>query len=144
MNEAKRVTPEQAWDLMEDEGYVYVDVRTVAEFEGGHPEGAFNVPYKLAQPGGMVENVDFLRVMTANFEKDAAIILGCRSGARSLAAANVLKAEGFSKVTDQLAGFGGTKDAAGATIELGWQAAGLPASITAEAGRDYESLKSTA
>lgn len=142
MTEEKRVTPEEAWDLMEDEGYVYVDVRTVAEFEGGHPEGAYNVPYKLAQPGGTVENPDFVRVMTSAFAKDTALILGCRSGGRSLAAVKVLKDAGFSKVTDQLAGFGGAKDAAGATIELGWQAAGLPATITAEEGRDYDSLKS--
>ena len=26
------------------EGYIYVDVRSIPEFEQGHPEGAVNVP----------------------------------------------------------------------------------------------------
>jgi rhodanese-related sulfurtransferase len=40
----KRVTPEQALELMRAEGYSYLDVRSVPEFDEGHPEGAYNVP----------------------------------------------------------------------------------------------------
>jgi rhodanese-related sulfurtransferase len=40
----RRVSPQEAKDLMDKEGYVYVDVRSIPEFEAGHPAGAFNVP----------------------------------------------------------------------------------------------------
>ena len=39
-----RVSPKDARDLMEKDGYAYVDVRSIPEFEAGHPEGAYNVP----------------------------------------------------------------------------------------------------
>ena len=32
----KRVSPEDAQRLMDKEGYVYVDVRSIPEFEAGH------------------------------------------------------------------------------------------------------------
>ena len=35
-----RVSPEEARDLMDKEGYAYLDVRSVPEFEAGHPTGA--------------------------------------------------------------------------------------------------------
>ncbi|NLY94241.1 MAG: rhodanese-like domain-containing protein [Myxococcales bacterium] len=137
----KRITPQEAYDLMEDEGYVYVDVRSVPEFEGGHPEGAYNVPLLHRGPRGLEPNPDFMKVMEACFDKDQKIIVGCQVGGRSLKACEQLLAAGFTGVVDQLAGFGGAKDAFGGTAEPGWQAAGLPVSIHAEAGRDYESLR---
>ena len=33
----KRVSPEEAQALMQDQGWAYVDVRSVPEFEQGHP-----------------------------------------------------------------------------------------------------------
>src|SRR5689334_20222021 len=59
----KRVDPEEALRLVRDEGYVYVDVRSVMEFDEGHPEGAYNVPLLDAGPGGMAPNPDFVDVM---------------------------------------------------------------------------------
>ena len=41
---SKRVSPQEARDLMEKDGYVYVDVRSIPEFDAGHPAGAYNVP----------------------------------------------------------------------------------------------------
>jgi len=49
----KRVSPEEALSLVEKEGYAYVDVRSVPEFESGHPEGAYNVPLAHLGPQGM-------------------------------------------------------------------------------------------
>ena len=40
----KRISPEEARDLMDKEGYVYLDVRSVPEFAAGHPTGAYNIP----------------------------------------------------------------------------------------------------
>jgi rhodanese-related sulfurtransferase len=136
----KRITPQEALELMEDEDYLYVDVRSVPEFEGGHPEGAFNVPLLHRGPRGLEPNPDFLAVMEACFEKDARLIVGCQVGGRSLKACEHLVRAGYVEVVDQLAGYGGAKDAFGGMAEPGWQAAGLPIAIRALEGRDYESL----
>ena len=64
----KRVSPEEALGLMEKDGYVYVDVRSVPEFEAGHPAGAFNVPLLDMSPMGMTPNPDFLRVMESSLK----------------------------------------------------------------------------
>ena len=138
------ITPEEALERMEDDGYAYVDVRSINEFEGGHPEGAFNIPLKHMMPGGMQDNGDFVPVMEAQFAKDAKVIVGCAAGGRSKAAAAILRAAGFSDVVDQCAGWGGKKDSFGATVEAGWQAAGLPAAVQAESGREYAALAAKA
>jgi rhodanese-related sulfurtransferase len=136
----KRITPQEALELMEDEGYQYVDVRSVPEFEGGHPEGAYNVPLLHRGARGLEPNPDFLAVMDASFGKDAKLVVGCQVGGRSLRACEQLLRAGFTDVVDQLAGYGGAKDAFGGMAEPGWQAAGLPIAIRAEPGRDYDSL----
>ena len=59
----KRVSPDEALGLVEKDGYVYVDVRSIPEFEAGHPTGAYNVPWKHMDPGGMSDTDDFLAVM---------------------------------------------------------------------------------
>ena len=59
----KRVSPEEAKKLIDDEGYVYVDVRSLPEFEAGHPTGAYNVPLMHQGPAGMTPNPDFMAVM---------------------------------------------------------------------------------
>ena len=66
---AKVISPEDALEKMEDEDYAYVDVRSVQEFEGGHPEGAYNVPWKHMGASGMQPNDDFLKVMEATFPR---------------------------------------------------------------------------
>lgn len=135
-----QLTPEEAFQKMEDDDYAYVDVRSINEFEGGHPEGAYNIPLKHMLPGGMAENADFVAVVEASFPKDAKLIVACKAGGRSKAAKGLLEAAGYSDVLDQFAGFSGARDQFGATLEPGWQAAGLPIAIEAEDGRDYASL----
>jgi rhodanese-related sulfurtransferase len=137
----EKITPEQALVLMEDEGFVYVDVRSVPEFEAGHPEGAYNVPWQHRGATGLVPNPDFLAVMTACFAKDTKLIVGCQAGGRSRAAAEALEAAGFTGVRDQLAGWGGARDAFGKAIEPGWMACGLPTGLVAEPGHSYDELR---
>lgn len=134
----KRVSPEEAQSLVEKDGYVYVDVRSIPEFEAGHPRGAYNVPWKHMDAGGASDNDDFVAVMEAAFGKDAKIVLGCKSGGRSLAAAQTLVEEGFSQVVDQRAGFVGGMGPQGP--EAGWAPQGLPTSQVAETGRAYAAL----
>lgn len=136
-----RITPEEAHDLMEDEDFVYVDVRSVPEFEAGHPEGAFNVPFLHRGPSGMAPNADFVLVMEANWPKDAKLVIACQAGGRSAKAVAVLEAAGFTELRDQFAGYGGSKDPFKGTVEPGWQATGLPMGLEPEPGHDYASLK---
>ena len=49
----KRVSPAEAAKLVDEEGYQFIDVRSVPEFDAGHPKGAFNVPLNHAGPAGM-------------------------------------------------------------------------------------------
>ena len=130
----RRVSPTEAQQLVEKEGYAYVDVRSVPEFERGHPEGAYNVPLAHMGPAGMAPNPDFTAVMEAHFPRDAKLVLGCLSGGRSLQAAGLLQSLGYSDVLDQRAGWGGNP------TEAGWAAQGLPAATEARPGRDWSTM----
>jgi rhodanese-related sulfurtransferase len=86
----------------------------------------------------MAPNPDFLRVFEDSFPRDASLILGCQTGVRSLHAAQILQAQGFSDVVDQRAGY------AGAPPDPGWRALGLPVATQAAEGRAYPALAAAA
>ncbi|KAK9096767.1 hypothetical protein Sjap_022264 [Stephania japonica] len=71
-------------------GHRYLDVRTPEEFSAGHAVGAVNVPYMLKLVDGMAKNSTFLEEVSNHFGKDVEIIVGCKSGKRSLMAATDL------------------------------------------------------
>jgi NAD(P)-dependent dehydrogenase (short-subunit alcohol dehydrogenase family) len=79
----KRVSPQEAKDLIDGEGYVYVDVRSIPEWDESHPAGSFNVPLMHMGPAGMAPNPDFLAVMEKSFPKDSKLVLGCKGGGLS-------------------------------------------------------------
>ena len=137
----KRVSPAEARDLIDKQGYVYVDVRSVPEFVAGHPTGAYNVPLMNMGPGGMTPNADFLAVMET-FPRDAKLVVGCKAGGRSARAASMLESAGYTSVVDQRAGFEGAPDPSTGRIgEPGWRPAGLPVTTEAAPDRAYEALK---
>lgn len=138
-----RISPREALRRMNEARWIYVDVRSVPEFELGHPASAYNVPLMHMVAGGMEPNPDFLSVMSSWFAKDAPLILGCKSGQRSLRAAELLTSAGFTNVVDQRAGWAGARDAFGRLVEPGWDAEGLPSSTEAEADHRYEHLAKT-
>jgi rhodanese-related sulfurtransferase len=140
MANVKRISPEEAHELML-EGYSYVDVRSEPEFEAGHPEGAVNVPIMTLGPRGMSPNPEFLPVMERVFPKDAKLVVGCKSGERSLRAASLLLAAGYGQVVDQRAGFDGSRSPFGALTEPGWEKAGLSVERGAPAGRAYADVR---
>lgn len=140
---ATRVSPDEAKRRMDDEGWVYVDVRTEAEYAAGHPAGAQNVPFMLAGAGGMVPNPEFVATMEALYPKDAKLVLGCRSGQRSLRALEALTQAGYTSLVDQRAGFDGARDAFGGIAEPGWQARGLPVERETKGG-SYAELRARA
>ncbi len=115
----ERLSADEAFELMRDHGYVYVDVRDEDEFDEGHPEGAYNVPFTFSASG---ENPDFVPVCVRTFGKDAKMIVGCKSGVRSARAAKTLTDAGFRDVKDLRAGFFGTRGPFGEKVESGWNA----------------------
>ena len=139
MSAIPRLSPAEAQEKL-SAGYTYVDVRTEEEFAAGHPAGAYNVPFLVSASGSMAPNPDFLAVMKAVFPKDQKLVLGCRSGGRSLRAAEALVAEGYSAVVDQRAGWDGARDAFGAVTEPGWSRVGLPTEPGDGGERGYGSL----
>jgi rhodanese-related sulfurtransferase len=126
MADIKRVSPAEAKRLIDEEGYVYVDVRSVPEFEAEHPAGSVNVPLMNQGPAGMTPNPEFVTVMSKAFPKDSKLVVGCKGGGRSLRAANLLAQQGYTNVIDQRAGFDAARDPFGQVQEQGWKAAGLP------------------
>ena len=142
----KEVTPQEARNLMEgDEQYTYLDVRSVPEFEAGHPLGAINIPLMHFNPGvGMTPNQDFLAVVEANLPKDAKLLIGCKSGGRSAHACELLSQAGYTDVANVRGGFGGAMDNFGRLIEPGWSMHNLPASTEAGDDARYESLAAKA
>jgi phage shock protein E len=69
---------------------VWIDVRTVEEYSSDHIEGDTNIP--LAE-------LDAAKLATI-YDKDAEIMLYCRSGNRAGQARQILEAAGFTNVSN--------------------------------------------
>jgi rhodanese-related sulfurtransferase len=135
----KNVTAAEAYALQQ-KGYTYVDIRSSAEFENGHPAGALNVPLieQDEESGMMLPNPDFVRVMQANFAPDAKLLVGCQSGGRSARAAQILATFGFADVSNVTGGFGGARDPmSGRIVDPGWAGSGLPVETDTPSGHGY-------
>jgi rhodanese-related sulfurtransferase len=130
----------------QEQGSVYVDVRSQAEFEQGHPAGAVNVPLldRDSRTGQMAPNADFIRVMQGNFAPDAKLLIGCQVGGRSMRASMMLEAFGFSDVANVKGGFSGMRDPMGRSIDPGWAESDLPTETGAPAGQRYADLAAKA
>jgi rhodanese-related sulfurtransferase len=123
-------------------GAKYLDVRSIPEFDAGHPEGAYNIPLLHADPatGQMRPNPEFLSVVRATFPRDTPLVVGCKMGGRSAQACEMLASAGFEDVANVLGGFGGAPQMG----HVGWAAAGLPVEQRADADREYGSLQKKA
>ena len=120
--------------------WTLVDVRSVEEFESGHPAGAWNVPLGVKTWHGLVANPRFLEAMEAVFASEARLLLSCATGQRSRQACVVLGAAGFGQLVNVSSGFQGRHDLLGHTIEPGWQASGLPVEFEARPGRTWAEI----
>lgn len=91
--EYKKITADQAKALIDGGGVIILDVRTPEEFDQGHIKGALLLPdYEVGA-----------KAATILPDKDAKILIYCRSGHRSALAAKELIVMGYSDVLD----FGG-------------------------------------
>mgnify|MGYP001184169619 CR=1 FL=1 len=135
------ITPNKAKELLDEgNGYVYIDVRSINEYEIGHPSGAYNIPIMHRQGGAMIHNTDFVSVVEKNFSHETKLLLGCQIGARSMKAAEALAAAGFTNLCNVEGGFGGVRDTSGKLIQAGWAESGLPTEKGTINGTDYISL----
>ena len=92
----KNVDVRTAHQLQIEGDHAYVDVRSVPEYEKGHPAGARNVPllHLDAQTGQMQPNAEFLDVIRANFAPGTKLLVGCQMGGRSAQAGQILLGAG--------------------------------------------------
>jgi rhodanese-related sulfurtransferase len=124
-----RISPEEAKKFLDSgAGYVYLDVRTLPEFQDGHVPGAHCIPVLERAGGFMVPNERFVDSAIAKFGKETPIIVGCQHGVRSQRAAHMLAAAGFTNVSDMRGGFEGEMDHCGCVTYPGWTALGFPTS----------------
>lgn len=119
------ISPQLAYQWWQAGQAVLVDVRSDAEREWvGHVPGAVPVPWK--QWPGMVMNPAFDEGITAAAAPGQRVVLLCRSGARSIAAARRATELGV-EAYNILEGFEGDADAAGHRgLTGGWRLRGLP------------------
>lgn len=95
-----------------NQGALMVDVRTRSEFESGHVIDARHLPQEqVAQAGETLKKF-----------REKIVIACCESGARSGAAARVMRAQGFTKVVNLRGGL------------QAWRSENLP--LVRGAGRD--------
>jgi rhodanese-related sulfurtransferase len=121
-----RVTPDEAWKLFVNGQAHIVDVRAAEERKFvGHVPNTFHVAWQTGP--ALIKNPRFLRDLESKLSKDAVILLLCRSGKRSAAAAEAATAAGFKNVFNVREGFEGDLDEnqqRGASG--GWRQRGLP------------------
>ena len=134
------ITPLDAWKMLSDNPHaVLVDVRTGAEWRFvGVPDLSSigrEVVYIEWNTSDGKRNENFLAELQDRIpplDADAAdkgerpVVFLCRSGNRSIGAAEVATAAGIAPSYNMLDGFEGHLDAHGHRGETGWRAVGLP------------------
>lgn len=102
MNQYAEITPQQAWQMMQEKNATLVDVRNELHFAQQHPKQAFHL---TNQSYGEFE---------IQQEDDQAVIVICYHGVSSRNVAMYLIEQGYSEVYSVIGGF------------ENWQRAGLP------------------
>jgi rhodanese-related sulfurtransferase len=106
---AGAVTPQEAWDLVSAKAAILIDVRTAEErqFVGRIKDGV-HVPWMVGT--ALQRNPRFVREVESKVRRDDVLLLICRSGARSAAAAQALTESRFRNAFNVLEGFEGELD----------------------------------
>jgi rhodanese-related sulfurtransferase len=135
----KRILPAEAAELLK-QGWTYLDVRSIPEFDQGHPPGAANIPLLHFQGGRMSPNPDFQRVVEASFPKETSIVIGCKTSGRSMQAAAFMQAAGYTNIVVMTGGFHGERDQLGRVASAGWAGEGFPVETQAPPDKTYQAL----
>jgi rhodanese-related sulfurtransferase len=126
------ISASAAYLAVMNEGAVIIDVRTVEEYVGGHPPGAYSIPFphvtnrQCSNPDSdcfdtyiAQDPADFVAAVDAlGLDDDTQIITMCRTGFRSVLAGNLLADADYTNVQNMWEGFKGKlKQNEGITIE---------------------------
>jgi rhodanese-related sulfurtransferase len=132
MSYAGDLTPTEAWEVLErEDDAVLVDVRTQAEWAFvGVPDtsrlGKRPLFAEWTSSGRGPDPVAFVDAIREHVDPGAPVVLLCRSGQRSAAAAQALTAAGLGPAYNVTDGFEGPVDEHGHRGAAGWRADGLP------------------
>jgi rhodanese-related sulfurtransferase len=114
------ISPSDAWNLFENGDAKLVDVRTIEERQSvGYVPESIHVAWAIGNP--MVSNPRFVRELEIKAGKLDVILLLCRSGKRSVAAAETVSRLGFKNVFNITEGFEGDSN-----LKNGWVNRNLP------------------
>jgi rhodanese-related sulfurtransferase len=114
------VTPEEAWYLFAHGDALLVDVRTAEELQTvGYVPDSIHIAWATGYT--LEKNPNFLRELESRANRQDAILFLCRSGRRSVAAAEAASRLGFRNVFNVTEGFEGEQGLAN-----GWRAHDLP------------------
>lgn len=102
MDKFTEISPEQAWQMLNEEDAVLVDVRDMQRFSYSRPQGAFHLTNHSY--GSFQDEYDF----------DQPVIVSCYHGVSSQNVAQFLVEQGYERVYSLKGGFDG------------WVRAGLP------------------
>ena len=132
----KEISPPDAWEILQSNPKAtLLDVRTSMEYKYvGHPCDSVNIPWQEA-PDWEID-ADFVKkvheMLSARLETDeevssSPVITICRSGKRSLAAAQELERNGFKNLYNIDEGFEGDRDGKNHRSKInGWRFHNLP------------------
>ena len=123
---AGSVTPQEAWALVRAGAATLIDVRTAEERKFvGHVPDTLHIAWMTGT--SMLRNPRFVRELESKIGKSAVVLLLCRSGKRSAAAADAAAKAGFTNVFNVLEGFEGELDEQQQRGRVGgWRSHSLP------------------
>ncbi len=117
---AGNVTPEQAWTLFSEGQAGLIDVRTLQELQQtGHVPNAAHIEWLHGVERSI--NKQFIAELEALSDKNEVVLFLCRSGVRSISAAQAATQAGFSNAYNVTEGFEGNGNP-----RLGWLNRKLP------------------
>jgi rhodanese-related sulfurtransferase len=128
-SQLQHLTPKETWAFIQaTPDAIFVDVRMEIEsMYVGRPLGTINIPW-YEYPDFEADADKFVSAVRSEVSSlDQPVVLICRSGARTLDAAQALLDKGFTRVINVLNGFEGNLDANDhrSTVN-GWRFDGLP------------------
>ncbi len=92
----KTISCEELRQMQQDNNdFVLLDVRSVAEWQAGHIDGSINIPLHIIP----------LRIESEISDKDTQIICCCQSGGRSGQALQFLQQRGYYNVVNLAGGY---------------------------------------
>ncbi len=123
---AGNVSPHEAFELVSAGLARLIDVRTPEERKFvGYVEGSVAVPWATGTV--FTRNPRFLRELESKAQKNEVLLFFCRSGARSIAAAEAATRGQFQHAFNVLEGFEGElDDQRRRGVQGGWRHRGLP------------------